>query len=115
MSNYLVKRNGKDFWTKVENTELPTARTSDHDDQLKQVIDLVQSQRRVIARAGYVDSASGGKRHLALMTEIMDSLRNIHRVKVVEYNGVNYAVHFTYTIDATAMKVLSDQTEDPTP
>lgn len=32
MSNYLLKRNGKDFWMKVENTELPAARTSKLDD-----------------------------------------------------------------------------------
>ena len=115
MREYLERKNGKEVFKKVEDHKTVVADQSTISLRVDQVEELVESQPLVKARTHYVDSASGGKRHLALMTDIMDSLRNIYRVRVVEDNGMNYHVHFTYTIDATTMKVLSDHPEGLVP
>ncbi|MEO8734391.1 MAG: hypothetical protein ABI373_08670 [Flavobacteriales bacterium] len=115
MRGYLEGRNGKDLWKKVDDKSPEVPDTDATNLRLDQILELVESQPFVKSRDHYLDSISGGKRHLSLMTDIADSARNIYRVRVVEDNGVSYAVHHTYSVDANTMTILSDQPEGSAP
>lgn len=107
MIEYLETKYGSGWWTKFQNQLDSIDKANSTDLIIGEVLDLVGTNKIVKDQIQLIDSLSNGQRHISLIPTLVDSIKNIYLVKVMEDNGSNFVTHFNFLVDVNSMEIIN--------